>query len=287
MAGEFARSWQILKICIDVMKKDKELLLFPLLGGLFSILFIVAIFVPAVVVGSMLNTTEPGIFEYVVLFLVYLGLSFIATFFNTCAVHTIKTRFEGGNATFRQSIGFAFSMIHLIFAWSLLSATVGIIFRILENMAQRMKGVGQILFKLLISALGMMWGIITLFVVPAMVYHNLGPIDAIKKSVQTLKKTWGESIIRHFGLGLAQIVFVVIGIIVGIGLFVLALSLGGYALMAVIAVIVLYFLCVVLFFGLANVIFNTALYVYAETGQVPEGYDKDVMKNAFQPTQPA
>ena len=70
-----------------------------------------------------------------ILFLTYLGLAFIATFFNVCVVYTTKKRFEGGNATFGESVEFAFSKIHLIFAWSLVAATVGLLLRILDNIA--------------------------------------------------------------------------------------------------------------------------------------------------------
>jgi hypothetical protein len=68
-----------------------------------------------------------GIVQYAIIFLTYLGLAFIATFFNVCVVYTVKIRFEGGNATFMESLKFALSKIGLIFYWSLISATVGLV----------------------------------------------------------------------------------------------------------------------------------------------------------------
>jgi len=79
---------------------------------------------------------------YVLLGVSYLGLSFIATFFNVCVVYTTKTRFEGGDATFFDSIKFALSKLHLIFAWSLVSATVGLLLHALDQVAQRAGLVG-------------------------------------------------------------------------------------------------------------------------------------------------
>ena len=180
-------------------------------------------------------------------------------------------------------IKFAFSRIYLIFLWSLLAATVGLILRIIEQTAERVKGIGGLIIHYVNSLLGLMWSIITIFVVPSMVYKNLGPIDAIKNSVSVLKKTWGESLIRYIGLGLAELLFIVLGVIGFIILFIVGLSIGPFGILIVLIMAIIYFLGVILIFGIANSVFNTALYVYAETGKVPGEYNETVIKNAFKP----
>ena len=77
-------------------------------------------------------------------------------------------------------------------------------------------------------------------------------------------------------------------LIAGIG----ALGLLGYGLgsmtnpevctLATVVIIAAY-VCVLLIrcFHLANTVFNTALYAYAATGQIPAGYTKDVLDGAF------
>ncbi len=284
MTGRFARSWEITKLSFNVIKQDKELLLFPILAGIFSLLFIIAMLFPALVSGIAANAIKGPItkaLSFAVVFIIYLGLAFIATFFNVCVVYTTKVRFKGSDATFGESIRFALSRIHLIFLWSLLSATVGLLLHILDTLANNSKGGGRILLKILESILGAAWSIITIFVVPGMVYHNLGPIDAIKKSFEVLKKTWGESLIRYYGLGLAELVFIVAGIIGGFLLFFVAASIDGAAIVVVVILVVLYFLSVILVFSIANSIFNTALYEYASSGKIPKGYSADAMKQAF------
>ncbi|MBI2675211.1 MAG: hypothetical protein HYX24_02035 [Candidatus Aenigmarchaeota archaeon] len=283
MFEAFSRSWEITKLSFDVIKKDRELLLFPLLAAIFSLIFSLAMLFPTVI-ALILKGIGPeayGILEYVVIFLTYLGLAVIATFFNVCVVYTTKRRFEGGNATFGESIRFGLSKIHLILAWGLVSATVGLILRVIDSMAERAGKVGYILLKITAFILGMAWSIVTIFVVPGMVYHNLGPFEAIKRSAETLKKTWGENLFRYFGLGLAQLVFVVLGLI---GAFILFFALGGLGaagMIAAIAIAILYFLAVGLIFSAANTIFSTALYAYADTGKLPEGYSEEIVKNAF------
>lgn len=285
----FARSWEITKLSLNVIKKDKELLLFPFFAGLFSIMFLVAMLVPSIIISFIEEGVGPeayGIVEYTVLFLTYLGLSFISTFFNVCVVYTTKIRFEGGNATFGESIKFALSKIGLIFYWSFIVAIVGLVMRIIEKWAEKadqrdQPGLpsqrSQLVSNYLTSIFGMMWSIITIFVIPAMVYHDLRPKDAIKKSVETLKRTWGESLIRYYGLGLIQFTFIILGIIVLVLLFIIANSLY----LGIIVIAILYIFIIMLVFSLANTVFNTALYVYADTGKIPEGYHQEIMSNAF------
>jgi hypothetical protein len=285
--GAFSRSWEITKLSFGVIKKDRELLLFPLLAGIFSIIFIIALLFPTIISGLLAGESVAfTILDYVLLFIIYLGIAFIATFFNVCVVYTAKKRFEGGDSKFGEAINFAFSKIHLIFLWSLLAATVGLILRLMDNAAEKAGDAGKIALKILRSILGMVWSIITIFVVPAMVYHNLGPFAAIKKSVQVLRKTWGESLIRHYGLGLVQSIFIILGIILAVVLVIITLPLGGIVLGIVIVLLVLYFLAVILVFSIANSIFNTALYVFAESGQVPGGYNQEVLGNAFKGKKP-
>jgi len=277
----FQRSWLITKLSFNVIKQDKELLLFPICAGIFSLMFIAAMVLPSilVMVGSAFHL---DFLQYILLFIIYFGISVIATFFNVCVVYTTKIRLDGGNATFTQSIKFAFSRIHQIVLWSLVSATVGLILRILDNIAEKMGQAGEVIMSILNSILGMIWSMITIFVIPGMVYNDIGPIDAIKKSVETLKKTWGESLIRYFGLGFVEAILIIIGIIGGIILLAISLLVGAWMLILSAILLVVYFLAVILLFSLANTIFNVALFVYADSGKVPSGFSKEIMQNAFQ-----
>jgi len=291
MANAFSRSWEITKLSFNVIKQDKELILFPFLAGIFSLIFMAAMIIPSILpmflADNQLVAHSLTILEYIILFIIYLGIAFIATFFNVCVVYTTKKRFEGGNATFGESIGFAFSKIHLILSWSLLAATVGLILRLIDRLAERMGNGGRIVVSILNSILGMIWSIITIFVVPAMVYNNLGPFAAIKRSVQVLKKTWGESLIRYYGLGLVQFLLLFIGIIIFVGLIIASTFLGIYAVLVVVILAILYFLGVILIFTVANSIFNTALYEYADKGTIPAGYNQEVLSHAFQAKKPS
>ncbi|MEO7990915.1 MAG: DUF6159 family protein [Chryseolinea sp.] len=281
----FSRSWNITKLTFSVIDKDRELLGFALLSFVFSTLFSIAMIFPSIVPTLMeegISEDSLSIFQYAIVFLTYFGLAFIATFFNVCVVYTTKIRFEGGNATFGESIKFAFSRIGLIVQWSLLSATVGLLLRILHNLASRFGKIGQIVANIVIGLLGMAWSIVTIFVVPVLVYEGLGPIDAIKKSAAVIKRTWGESLIKAIGLGLVQfLVFVLIIIGSGVLTYGLASAFDITGLWIGIAVGAGLLLLTGLIFTVANTVFNTALYLYANNGMVAEGFSEEVVKGAL------
>ncbi|HQQ96040.1 MAG TPA: DUF6159 family protein [Cyclobacteriaceae bacterium] len=283
----FSRSWLITKLSFSVINKDRELLWFAILSFLFSGLYLLAMLVPLVWFGSFEDDPEGGqrnleLIEYVIIFVAYFGLAFVATFFNVCVVYTSKVRFEGGDATFGESFRFAMTRLGLIFQWSLVSASVGLLLRILENASRNLGKGGQIVSSIILSLVGMAWGIVTIFVVPGIVYDGLGPFDAIKKSVEVIKKTWGESLIRHFGLGLIQFIAVFAIIVVSAGLtYGLSMAFDSIGMLIGIGFGVLMLLLSILVFGVATSIFNTALYVYATKGTLASGFDQDTMRSAF------
>jgi len=284
--GVFSRSWALTKASFRAIGEDKELLIYPILAMIFSIIFIVAMLFPTIIVGFLRESkiSPFSVLEYLLIFLVYLGLSFITVFFNVCVVYTAAMRFSGKNATLGSSFKFAFSRIHLIFLWSLVSATVGLLLNLIDRIAQKAGPVGKIILTIVRSILGLIWSIITLFVIPAMVYKNLGPFAAIKESVIVLKKTWGENLVRFLTMTIIEFLFFILGIILFIPLIFIAIPLGVYAIIIVIGIFLFYFLGLALIFSIANQIYNTALYVYATTGKVVGGFDKETMTGAFKNT---
>ena len=287
----FQRSREVMRLSFSVIKADKELLWFPILSSIFSALFSFAILFPTII----LNALDTGTYAWdwlqlLWLFIVYFGLAWISTFFGVCTCFTAKIRFEGGNATLGESIKYGFKRFGTISSWAAISALWGMLMAFLQNLANRFGTAGKIIVQFLRGAMSFMWNIATIFVIPAITYYDLTPGKAIKKSVDTLKKTWGESIIRYFSLGLMKF-------LIGFLVFLLLGGLGGYIIylgvtspnpilfwvgIALVIVAVVYLVIVNLVFNIANQIFNTALFVYADTGSIPKGWKKDVLANTFQ-----
>jgi hypothetical protein len=280
--GAWERSWMLTKASFGVISKDREMLLFPILAAISSLLYLAALLVPSFVLDLAHDAGVPGIslLQGVALFLSYFGLAFIATFFNVCVVYTTKTRLGGGDATFFESLGFALSRIHLILGWALVSASVGLLLHAIERAGRRSGVVGRIVLGIVRMLLATAWAVTTIFVTPAMVYRGLGPFDALRDSRQTLSATWGENLVGYFGLGIANficllgpLVLTLAGIAVANvvpALGILMIGVGGLGLLAV-----------TVLFNMASTVYRTALYHWAAYRAVPEGFDGSVFQSAF------
>ena len=124
----------------------------------------------------------------------------------------------------------------------------------------------------------MAWSAVTIFVLPTLVYEDVGPFRAIRQSISILRKTWGETVIQSIGLGF--ILFV--GLFVVFGSYFLLLFLGASGNLNI-GIGWIFFPCVVaalivvLLFNVANTVFKTALYVYATTGTEPSVYSETAL----------
>jgi len=279
----FERSWTTAKTSFGVINQDKELLLFPLVAAILSTIFSIAMLFPTIIANLLEGAAgfEFGPLQIAATFVTYLGLAFITTFSNVCVVYTTKVRLSGGDATFFESIGFALRRSHRILAWSVLSATVGLILRWISDAAENSGAIGDIVLSILESILAAAWSILTVFAIPAMVFYDLGPIDAIKKSGETLKRMWGESLVGNWGLGFVSFLLVMPGLLTFFGgIFTLAaeqqtlgigLILGGIVLLVLASLVI----------GVVKMVYTTALFMYAESGTAPHGFSQQLLANAY------
>lgn len=295
MAETFKRSWDITKVTFSILRDNKSLIWFPTLAFILSAIFSLTMIGSTILIKYTDSSVAgvPEVPSYIILFLTYLGLSFISTFFNFAVVHSAKKIFEHKEASFSDSMRYTLSKIHLVFIWSLVVAVVGLLFKILERLAKQMKEAGKIILLLTRAILGIAWSIATIFVIQSMVYNETKPIDSIRDSISTFRKTWGETMVRAFGLGAVEFALIMGGLFLGMIVFFTAmffsisqgsLALGLTLMIAVGVLIGLYLLGVIMVFSVANSIFNTAIYIYAKTGKVPGYYSIETLSKAFEKT---
>ena len=84
----------------------------------------------------------------------------------------------------------------IIVAYSAIAATIGTVLRLL---AERVGFIG----KIVVGMIGFVWVVATALVVPVLAAEDVGPIEAIQRSVELIKKSWGEDLIGTVGIGLA------------------------------------------------------------------------------------
>ena len=83
-------------------------------------------------------------------------------------------------------------------------------------------------------------------------------------------------------MGLIQFLLTLPGIAIGIGLgYLLYPTMDYVGIIIAVGVFIVYIVVLSLIFNVANSVYNTALFVYADTGKIPTGYNQNLMSNAF------
>jgi hypothetical protein len=280
MFERFETSFALARSSWRVLLTDKQLIIFPILSGIGCLFVLAGFALPFIAqpqLQNFLNNNGNGInpppWLYVAAFAYYFCSYFVVIFFNAALISCALIRFNGGTPTVADGLGAAASRLPQILAWALVSATVGVILKLIENVHEKAGA--------LVSALlGTAWTVITYFVVPILVVEKVGPIEAVQRSMSILRRTWGEALIGHMGIGFFLFLLALPGIILAVfGAFALqtSVALG----VAVLVTAGLYFLLLSAVGPALNGIFLSALYQYAANGQVPEGFDAGEMKQAF------
>ncbi len=283
MFSRLSTGWELVKQSFQVLKLDKELLLFPAVSGLACLVVLASFALPlwnspyANIVLEEGQMPEDPI-AYVILFAFYLVNYFVILYFNSALVACAIIRLKGGDPAVGDGFRAANSVLPQIFGWALVSATVGLILKVIESRSER---VGQIVAGLL----GMGWSIVTYFVVPVLVVERKGPVEATKRSLAILRKTWGEALSANFGAGLIFFLITLIALIPLIA--VAALGIAGINTGSIVLAVIGFGLFVVVLVSISLVssalhsILLAALYVYAAEGQVPEIFEGGMLEGAF------
>ena len=122
--GKFSLTWKLMGQSWELLKKDKELLIFPLISGILC-LAVMASFIYPMVSNQLIIDREEGAIKidevkmYLLLFLYYFITYFIIVFFNSAIIAAARIRLRGGNPTVKDGINASMSMLPLIAAWAL------------------------------------------------------------------------------------------------------------------------------------------------------------------------
>jgi len=276
------RSWAIALASLEVLKKDKELMIFPIISSIVVIIVTIGFILPALLGNFMDSFAETGIplFGYVILFLFYLAQYSVVFFCNTALVGAVMIRLRGGDPTVKDGFRIAFSHLGPILGWALLSATVGILLHMLTDQSRR----GGRGFGALVSSLfGAAWNIVTFLVVPVLAVEGLGPVKAVQRSWELLKRSWGEQIAGTITIGLAFGLIAIFGTLLLAGLGVgISLLLDSYIPGIILGIVLLLFVIGLnLVQSTLSGIFTAAVYAYAADGKVGL-FEESLIQNAMQ-----
>ena len=264
MFEKFSRSWELVKASASVLRSDKELMLFPVISGVASLVVLATFLVPMSLLGLFAEGFGAGVVVFGFLF--YFCQYAVVIFFNSALVAAAMIRLEGGDPTLADGFNAAKARIPAILGYAAIAATIGVLLQSLKNSKN------NFLVRLLGSGLGVAWTLATFLMVPVLVSRDIGPIDALKESVSLFKRTWGESAVGTVGIGAAFWVITVGMVLVGVLLTILAaqawmglaILVGGLFLVAV--------LLLGVFQSALSAVYSAALYRFATTSEAPPAF---------------
>jgi hypothetical protein len=274
--GKFERSIELMEASWEVLKKDKEILIIPVISGISVMVMLASFVVPFFLVDdpqlAQRLVKEDRTFGVTISFIFYFLNYLIVIFFNAAIVACATIRMAGGNPTLLDGLNIASSRIFKIIAWAVVAATVGMVLRLIQ-------GKSNLLGKLISGLLGTAWSITAYLVVPIIVNENEGPVEAFVGSMELLKKTWGEQLAGTLSFGLLfTLASLPAFLLVGIGFY----SGDAMLIIGLLVVAIAYFLVLSIFHSALQGVFQAALYQFARFGTVPPGFRVDQLRYAIE-----
>lgn len=271
--GRWARGRRLYKLSYAILKDDKDLFLLPILSAVSMILMVLVFGLPALIGAIELHAhgSSAGAIStvgYVLLVPMYLAVSFSNYFFGAALIAGATMKLNGQQATVGMCLREAGKHAGKIFLWSVISCTVGLIL----NAIERHRLVGAIIGGII----GVAWSILTSFIVPVLIYENLGVVGSIKRSGQIIKQRWGENLAGGISLIGGVFLWMLAGIAISIVLLFVLPVVGLFALFLAIGIPIVVASAV-------GGVFKAALYQFAVTGQSPAfgGFTTDDFMSAY------
>jgi hypothetical protein len=292
MAGKINNAFELSQQSWNALLKNKQLIMFPVISMIGMIFVTVLFIIPeAFLVWPIIRASDTNsdasliqwVIALVVLFIYYLAAYFVVIFSNTALVGATMKIIRGEPATVSDGITIARTHLGKILVYALISATVGVLAKVITSSGRRSKNFLVMLFTAIIGGLIQgAWELAVFFAIPIIVAEDVNILDSLKRSLALFKQTWGESVLGSVAVGgiscLAYLVVILIsGAIILAGMFLgqLPLTILGFILL------IFGFVLVSVLNGAVNGIFQASLYNYAVTGNAGPFIDTNMAREAF------
>lgn len=285
--GRIKTSWILLKQSLKVLQNNKQLIRYPFMGGLVSLLVTVLVagfFIfggDTFTVGSVDASGKVGsaLTGYgIALSAVYYVLTFFVIFlYNAGLAAHVLDIFRGKSEPYGHYMKIARSKWLPILIYSIITATVGFILRTIE---ERFKFVGYFIRRIF----GTLWALANLFTIPVIVESDVSAPTAIKQSTHLFLSRWGENIAARitFG-GIAFGLYFLIIVPTLILTIMLGANFGGAGYIVDVVIFVLVTIIFATIETAAESVLSTALYFYAKYEQIPGAFESELLNATFVP----
>jgi len=274
----FGRSLELAKASWNVLRSDKELLIFPLVSFVLTVLVTISFAVPFYFTGALDRAADGG-FDAVTLvlgFLYYFVTYTVIIFSNAALVGAAMIRLDGGDPTVRDGFRLAFARLPAILGYAAISATVGMILRAIAERGGIVGAIGSMV-------VGVAWNLATFLAVPVLVMEGAGPIEAVKRSGGLLKRTWGEQVVGNVGISLVFGLLALAVILVGGALVAMLASVADPLAIGALVLVVITVTAIALVGAAVSGIFTASLYRYVTKGDGGPMFPNSTLQQAFRP----
>lgn len=262
LIDRFKTAVTLIKHGLGVIRSHPRLALFPVLSGVFGLLFLGLVMTPMFGFLSLeAGETTTLVVGVGVIAVLYLGTAFITAFFTAALVHQTRAVLGGAEPDLRAGIDGAWNVKGPLFVWAFISATVGIV---LDAISESDSMVGQ----LLSAVFGIAWTLLTFFVIPVIVFEKPSIREMFERSAGLFRDTFGETPISLAGVNIVALLFALPLLVPGAYL----LFVAEQALLGIPLFVVGVLLTQLLSSTLRGIV-KTSLYFYATEEQRPEEFD--------------
>jgi Family of unknown function (DUF6159) len=279
---KISRSWTLAAECWGILKEDPALLVFPLLSSVAMIVLLSSFAVPIWIAHGSLQSAMAEVstshtarlLSYAGTYLFYVISYAIVMFFNSALISVVLQRLDGEQASVKEGLQTALSNLPAILGYALIAATVGTLLHAIEERV-------GIIGKIVTAIIGAAWTLSTAMTLPVLIVENVGPVEAISRSLDLLRTNWGENLIGNGGISIG---IAVIGIPLCLlaGLFlVFAISAQAPGMMVLAGMVLLATLVgLSLASATMHAIYTAALYRFA-TGSKDNGIGQELLAGAY------
>jgi hypothetical protein len=267
--GRFSRGLRLVGIGFTMARDEPGLMMVPVVAFLIQLVILGVAFVA---LYPTLHSTDNGqsvhfsAGQWLIVVVAGVLTMFVSVLSHATIISRVMARFHGRTVSNTQAARAALTKSPQLLAWAFINYVV---ISVLRNIGNR--GIIGLLVGALLRA---GWMLASFFVVPVILFEDMGAVSAIKRSVHLCKSRWGENIVGNGALGVIGFVAILVDIVVAILVGAVFAPLGA-------AVGVIGLVAILLVLTVASAAFNAALYWYAVTDQSPGQYSVGDLQAAY------
>ncbi len=176
------RGWALTKKSWGLLKAHRDLVRFPLYGGIATIILGLVFLGPGV---FFLDEHTYGVGVPLVVIGIYV-LSVVGIYFSVGLAACADKIFRGEAATVQRRDGGRQPRFSQICGWAALSTAIALVIGLLENQGGAL---GDIAGRLV----GAAWSLVTFLSVPVIAIEGTGPFETLKRSASLFKRALGPA----------------------------------------------------------------------------------------------